>query len=183
MITSSGYSQDRTDKWFSNGDLEFIIPNKVEYDYRYTDQPGIHIDEITNSKLAFGISYSYNYAVFKKLSVGVLTGFQVHSRPDLSMLKLGGTIKYFFVDTDKAYVYLNPFVYDFSLNKNQFKRGGNTRIGIGFPISKQESYNINLSVFYEVNDLSLKGSKSLYDTEIPQNIIFRSFGFSIGAKF
>lgn len=183
FFTSLGYSQDQYERWFSIADLEFIVPNKVEYDYYYNDRPGLYIDEIANSKPAFGVSYSYNYNIFRKLSLGVITGFQVHGRPDISMFKLGATIKYFFVNNDNVYVYLNPFTYNFSLNKDQLKNGANTRIGIGFPVYKTDGFNLNVNVFYEVNDLSLEGTKPLYDTEVPQNIIFRSFGASLGAKF
>lgn len=183
FITSLGYSQEQYERWFSTVDLEFIVPNNVEYDYHYTAQPGLYIDEIENSKTAFGVSYSYNYSIFKKLSLGITTGYQVQGRPNISMFKLGPIIRFFFVNNDNVYLFLSPFTYNFSTNKERLKHGANTRIGIGFPVLKKENFNLNLNVFYEINDLSLEGTKPLYDNEVPQNIIFRSFGASIGAKF
>lgn len=183
LVSLKGYSQDHSDKWFSNIDLEFIVPNKVEYDYHYTNQPGIYIDEIVNTKPAFGANYSFNYNLFKKLSIGAITGLQFQGRPDLSIFKAGPAIKYFFVNNDNVYIYLNPYTYNFSLNKNQFKNGANTRLGIGFPISKREDFNINLNIFYDISSLSLRGSKPLYNDEIPQDIIFRSFGTNLGIQF
>jgi len=183
LLSLTGYSQDHSDKLFSNIDIEFIVANKVEYDYHYNDQPGLHIDEIANTKPALGASYSYNFNLFKKLSLGVISGFQFQERPDLSMFKLGSTIKYFFVNNDNVFIFLNPYTYNFSLKKDQFKNGSNTRFGIGFPVLKRDDFNLNINVYYEVNDLSLYGSKPLYSNEIPQNIIFRSFGVSIGTQF
>lgn len=88
--------------------------------------------------MSYGLLYSINYNVFKKLSLGLITGFQSHNNPDFSMLKLGGSVKYFFVDSNNVYTYID-LANDFSLNKNQFKNGGNFRLGIGFPVMKREN--------------------------------------------
>lgn len=187
LISSFSYSQGKeTKKWHSTMDIEFIIPNKVEYYYGFFDTNYNAIvggqDNIENANASFGILYSINYNVFKKLSLGAITGYQYQDRPDFAMLKLGGSIKYFFVDNNNVYVYLD-IANNFSLNKDQFKNGSNVRIGIGFPVMKREKFNLNINVFYETNDLTLEDAKPLFDTEIPDNIIFRSHGISLGIKF
>jgi hypothetical protein len=187
LISFLGFSQDKISKrWYSTIDVEFINPSKVEYSYGIYNSDYDAIiggdDEIANTNPSFGIQYSINYNVFKKLSLGVITGIQYMNNPDYSMLKLGGCVKYFFVDSNNVYVYLD-MAYDYSLNKNQFKNGANTRIGIGFPVLKRDAFNLNINVFYEVNDLTLDGSQPLLYSEIPHNIIFRSYGLSVGAKF
>ena len=97
------------------------------------------------------------------------------------MLKLGGSINYFFVDNNNIYAYLN-ITNNFTLDKTQFKTGTNVRIGIGFPIMKREKFNLNVNLFYETNDLILEGTKPLFNSEIPDNIIFRSYGLGLGIK-
>jgi hypothetical protein len=176
------FSQDKTiKKWHSTIDLEFINPQNVIYDYHYADTPGYYEDEIVNTKPGFGILYSINYNLFKKLSLGGVTGIQYMYSPDYSILKLGGTIKYFFVDSNNVYTYIN-IANDFSLNKNQFKKGGEFRIGIGFPVLKREHYNLNINVFWESQLLRLEDSKPLFDNEIPGSADIKSFGLSIGVK-
>lgn len=187
FISFLSFSQDKINKrWHSTIDVEFINPSKVEYSYGIYNSDYDAIiggdDEIVNTNPSFGALYSINYNVFKKLSLGVITGIQYMNSPDYSMLKLGGSIKYFFVDSNNVYTYLD-IAYDHSLNKNQFENGMNTRIGIGFPFLKRDTYNLNINIFYEVNDLTLDGSQPLLYSEIPKNIIFRSYGLSVSAKF
>jgi hypothetical protein len=187
FISFSGFSQNNLNiKWHSTIDVEFINPSKVEYYYGIYNSDYDAIiggdDEIVNSNPSFGALYSINYNVFKKLSLGVITGIQYMNKPDYSMIKLGGCIKYFFVDSNNVYTFID-IAYDHSLNKNQFKNGMNTRIGIGFPVLKKDTFNLNINIFYEVNDLILDGSQPLFNNEIPGNIIFRSYGLSIGAQF
>lgn len=182
-----GFSQDKINKrWYSTIDVEFINPNKVEYSYGiYSPDYDAIIggdDEITNTNPSFGALYSINYNLFKKLSIGAITGIQYMNNPDFNMLKLGTNIKYFFVDSNNVYVYVD-IAYDYSLNKNKFKNGANTRIGIGFPVLKRDDFNLNINIFYEVNDLTLDRSKPLLDSEIPKDIIFRSYGLSVGVQF
>lgn len=172
-------------KLYSSIDIEFINPNKVEYYYGlYSPEYKAIIggqNKIENTGSSFGISYSIHYNVFKKLSLGAITGFQNQNNPDFRMLKLGGSINYFFVDNNNIYAYLN-ITNNFTLDKTQFKTGTNVRIGIGFPIMKREKFNLNVNLFYETNDLILEGTKPLFNSEIPDNIIFRSYGLGLGIK-
>lgn len=187
LINTFVYSQDKLrKKWYSTAEIEFINPYKVEYDYGlYSSQYNAQIgktDEITNSKPSFGVSYSFNYNLFKKLSLGLLTGYQSHARPDFSMLKLGGVLKYFFVDSNNVYTYIDV-ANDFSLNKDQFKNGSNFRLGLGFPVLKRDEFNLNVNVFWEQNFLRMEGAKPLFDKETPSTTVLNSYGISLGLKF
>jgi hypothetical protein len=183
FISYFAFSQDKINKrWYSTIDLEFINPQHVIYDYHYVDNPGYHDDEIANTKAGFGMLYSINYNIFKKLSLGAITGIQYMNSPDYNMLKLGGSIKYFFVDNNNVYTYIN-IANDFSLNKDQFKNGGDFRIGIGFPVFKRQKFNINTNVFWESQLLRLNGSVPLFYNEIPGSTDIKSFGLSVGVKF
>jgi hypothetical protein len=184
---SISYSQNSSSKkWYSTADLEFINPSNVEYDYGiYSSQYNAIIgktDEITNAKPSFGVSYSFNYNILKKLSVGLLTGYQNHARPDFSMLKLGGVIKYFFVDNNNVYTYINV-ANNFSLNKEQFNNGANFRLGLGFPVLKRDAFNLNINAFWEQNFLRMDGAKPLFDKEEPNTTVLKSYGISVGIKF
>ena len=185
LIYSNVFCQEKIKKLYSSIDIEFINPNKVEYYYGlYSPEYKAIIggqNKIENTGSSFGISYSIHYNVFKKLSLGAITGFQNQNNPDFRMLKLGGSINYFFVDNYNIYAYLN-ITNNFTLDKTQFKTGTNVRIGIGFPIMKREKFNLNVNLFYETNDLILEGTKPLFNSEIPDNIIFRCYGLGLGIK-
>ena len=143
LIYSNVFCQEKIKKLYSSIDIEFINPNKVEYYYGlYSPEYKAIIggqNKIENTGSSFGISYSIHYNVFKKLSLGAITGFQNQNNPDFRMLKLGGSINYFFVDNNNIYAYLN-ITNNFTLDKTQFKTGTNVRIGIGFPIMKREKF-------------------------------------------
>lgn len=187
LLYSFSYSQDKqTKKWHSTIDAEIIVPNKLEYSYSYYSPTYDGFvggtDEIKGYGISYGLLYSINYNVFKKLSLGLITGFQSHNSPDFDMLKLGGSAKYFFVDNNNVYTYIN-LANDFSLNKNQFKNGGNFRLGIGFPVMKRENFNLNVNVFWEQNFLRMEDAEPLFDNENPKTAIFKSYGVSLGVKF
>lgn len=187
FVWFSGYSQDKLfKKWYSTADLEFIVPNKLEYDYgKYNLDYNAYVgysDNIKGYGVSYGALYSINYHIFNKWSFGVITGFQFQRSPDYAMYKLGGRLKYFFVDANNVYAYIEDSN-NFSLNKNQFKSGNNTRLGIGFPIMKRDKFNMNLNVFWEQNFLRLQGSKPLFTDERPKTSVFKSYGISLGIKF
>jgi hypothetical protein len=188
-ICSFGYAQDKVvKKWYSNADFELIFHNKAEYSYSYIgfdNQKYTIWDEELNAKSpAFGITYSYNYMVFKKISLGVLTGYKSYSKPDFSIIELGGVLKYFFVDTNNVFIY-SSLSNEISLNKDHFKSGTNARIGIGFPLVRERKFNINLNLFAEQNFLRLNGAQPLfnYNKEKPGDVVYKSYGVSAGIKF
>lgn len=174
------------EKTFSTAHIEFINPNKVIYDYA-TELPEGNgykggTDEIANPKISFGLTYNFNYMLFKKLSIGLLTGYQNHGGPKFSMVKLGGTLKFYFVDKNNVNIYID-YANNFSLNKKQFSNGSNARLGMSFPIARTDNFDIYANVFTEQNFLRMKNSEPLFFNEIPDTTTFKSLGLSIGAKF
>ncbi|MEO8240098.1 MAG: hypothetical protein ABI793_05420 [Flavobacterium sp.] len=188
-IGTFGYGQNKLNKkWYSNLDLELIMHKKVEYSYSYfntnLNERGSSTENLNGKKAAFGLTYSFNYMVFKKLSLGVLTGYKSYKSPDLAMLELGGIVKYFFVNTNNVFTYVS-LTSEISLNKNQFNSGTNARIGIGVPIVREDKFNININLFKEQNFLRLNGADPLfgYNQEKPSGLIYNSWGLSAGIKF
>lgn len=185
MYSISNGQNRQTKKWYSTADVEFINPNKLEYNYSSYD-PNFNAfvgqtDEIGGHGVSYGFLCSTNYYLFKKLSIGVITGFQIHNSPDFNICKLGGVVKYFFVDNNNVYTYID-LSNNFSLNKNQLKNGANFRLGIGFPVVKRENFNLNFNVFWEQNFLRMEGAEPLFDNEKPGTAIFKSYGISLGVK-
>ncbi len=179
-IFGSAQETTKPHKWYSTADLELAIPTKVRYDYSVDNRGS---DTELDTKIGLGAQYTLNYLLFKKFSVGALAGYTQQFQPDFSMLRFGGIIKFFFVDPQNVYIYLQE-AGNVSLDNSQFKGGNNLRAGLGFPILKRESFNINTNVFFEQNYLDLHGADALlFRTEKPADIYFNSLGISLGVKF
>lgn len=183
IIVSFGYSQS---KWDSSFELDFVFPNSKDYFYNDSNKRIIDTELMDSGFLlnSFGVQANYNYYIFKKLSIGVLSGFQTLSKPSFSMIKLGGVLRYYFVDRNNVYVYLQD-ANNFTLNKKKFKNGNNLRLGLGFPIIKNDKFNIVGNIFFEQNYFKLDDARPLLnlDDEIPRSLTVKSFGISFGIKF
>lgn len=183
LVCSFGYSQN---KWETSLELDFVFPNKKDYFYKDSNNRIIDTELKDDGFLlsSFGIQGNYNYYLFKKLSVGVLGGFQIQSKPDFSMLKLGGILRYHFVDRDNVYLYIQD-ANNFTLNKSRFKSGNNLRLGLGFPFIKKEKFNITCNLFFEQNYFKLDNAEPLLNQidEKPRSLTVKSFGISLGVKF
>ncbi len=183
LVFGLGYSQS---KWDTSIELDFVFPNKKGYSYNDSNNKIIDTELKDDGFLlsSFGIQGNYNYYLFKKLSIGVLCGFQTQSKPDFSMLKLGGVLRYHFVDRDNVYIYLQD-ANNFTLNKDKFKSGNNLRLGLGFPFIKKEVFNITGNLFFEQNYFKLDNSEPLLslEGENPRSLTVKSFGISLGVKF
>ncbi len=133
---------------------------------------------------SFGLQGNYNYFLFKKLSLGILGGFQTETQQNFTMFKLGGILRYYFVDRDNVYVYLQN-ANNFSLDTNRFKSGNNLRLGLGLPIMKRELYSLTSNLFFEQNYFKLDNAKPLlgFSGERPRSLTVQSIGVSLGVKF
>jgi len=182
---TTGYSQSN---WYYTSEFDFVFPGNKNYDYSIKDNihAGGDTELVVDGFLltSFGVQADYNYMLFDKLSIGVLTGFQMQTEPDFEMIKLGAVLRYFFVDKNNVYVYLQD-ANNFSLNKNDFYNGNNFRVGIGFPIIKRNKYNILLNLFWEQNFFKLDNANPLLElpNEIPKTLSVKSVGLSFGVQF
>jgi len=183
-----GYSQDKKpSRWFSTASIDFSVPHQMEYFYGYSvpENHNGYLGGNTTLKgygVAFGTLYTINYLLFKRLSIGPITGFQFQVNPNYFMCKLGGRLTYFLVDKNNLYTYVQ-INNNFSLDKTQFSTGGHFRLGAGIPIAKIDNVNMDLEVFFEQNSFRLEGANSLLTDEIPESIAFKSYGISLGIKF
>lgn len=173
-------------KWSKSAQVDLVFPGKSEYFYKNSENVFYDEDYEYDGFLlrSFGLQLDVNYFLFKKLSIGALGGFQTQLKPNYSFLKLGGVLKYYFVNKDEVYVYLLD-ANNFSLNSDKFNKGNNFRLGLGVPFSQKKSYNMVVHLFFEQNVFRLDGSKPLLGVpnEIPKSLTVKSFGVSFGVNF
>ncbi|KAB1069721.1 hypothetical protein F6U93_02580 [Tamlana haliotis] len=177
LLYINSYSQE---KWFSSASVDFTVPNNIDYLYRFE---GLSTTISLDSKPSIGGQYSINYLVFKKLSVGALAGIQNQFGGGFVIFRVGGNLKYYFVDDDNVFAYVR-YAGNLSFNKDKFKNGDNARLGIGFPVLKTDKFNLNLNVYGDINSLNLEDAEPLiFGNETPVSVLFKGFGISLGIKF
>lgn len=179
LVCTFGYAQDNTSsRWYHTAELDFIFIKDSEYQYRNNQRKVV---ENLNSVFSFGIIYSFNYQLIAhKLSIGPIVGTQFHFNPELSMIKIGANTKFFFIDQESVYLYLQ-LAHDISLNTEKFNEGTNGRIGLGIPIADCGDQSLNLGIFAEQNFLLLDNPETIIPFE--STIIFKSYGFNLVMKF
>ena len=186
-LISNAQSAKLENKWYSTADVDFVFIDKYRYNY-YIGDGGGRDDEVEPQGFllkSFGAQYTFNYTFFSKLSVGALGGIQTLSEPrDFFMIKIGGVLKYFFVDRDNVYIY-TQLARVISVDEKQFKHGTNGRLGIGLPVYRMDNLNINFNLFAEHTLLRLNGSDPIYglEKEVPLDLVISSFGVSFGIQF
>ena len=170
--------------WFSNIEVEFGINNEVRYDYALYDNNDKLISGKTSeldNKTFFGILYNINYPIFNKLTLGAISGFQYQSQLKISTLKIGGILRYHFINYESVNINLMT-AFNVGISENIVSEMGNVRLGLQFPVKWSDNFNINLNVFSDYNFYGYN-EKVLNETnERPGNIIFRSYGFSLGIQ-
>lgn len=180
IVMFSFIESNAQEKWFSTVEVDFIVPSKTEYSYTAND---IFYDVNIDSKAAFALQYSINYQLFNKLSIGAVTGIQNQYGADFFSYRLGGHLRYYFVDSDNVYVSL-LYAANFTVDKDKFSSGENIRLGIGFPFLKRDEFNLNINVFGDIYKYNLRGAEPLlFGNEKPSSIFFRSIGIGVGIKF
>lgn len=183
---SQSSNQDKLAKrWFSNVELEFGVNNEVEYRYAIYDNNDNLISGRSaglDKKVSYGILYSINYPIVNKLSIGAIGGFQHQRQQKISALKLGGILRYHFINYES--VNLNFMTaYNLALSDNISSEMGNVRLGLQFPITEIDDFNLNLNLFWDYNYYVASTSILEENNERAKHIIFKSYGFSLGIQF
>ncbi|MCZ2845347.1 MAG: hypothetical protein O2U61_02445 [Candidatus Bathyarchaeota archaeon] len=183
---SQSSSQDKLEKrWFSNVEVEFGVNNEVRYDYSLYDNNGKPLrgssTELEN-RVSYGILYNLNYPILNKLSIGAVGGFQHQVQQNISALKIGGILRYHFVNYESVNINLMT-AYNISLSDNIDSEMGNVRLGLQFPIARTDTFNWNLNVFGDYNYYIYNEPILNENNERPDNILFRSYGVSLGIQF
>jgi hypothetical protein len=183
---SQSSSQDQLEKrWFSNIEVEFGVNNEVRYDYSLYDNNGKPLGgssaELEN-KASYGILYNINYPILNKLSIGAVGGFQHQVQQNISALKLGGILRYHFVNYESVNINLMT-AYNIALSDNIESEMANVRLGLQFPIARTDTFNWNLNVFGDYNYYIYNEPILNENNERPDNILFRSYGVSLGIQF
>lgn len=183
---SKNSSQTKLEKrWFSNVEIEFGVNNEVKYSYSLYDNNDKLISgsstELDN-KVSYGVLYSINYPLLNKFTVGAIGGLQHQRQQKISALKLGGILRYHFINYESVNINLMT-AYNLSLSDNIKSDMANARLGLQFPISRTDDFNLNLNVFGDYNYYVVDKPILQENNERPKNIIFRSYGVSLGIQF
>lgn len=189
LCTSFTYAQENK-RWFFQADIEILFPNKDKTEYSLTDGGGPISEAIFGNlnrilledKVAYGFNYSFNYRFWGGLSVGAVTGLNHLPLPQASLttVKLGGQLRYTFVEEYKAGLYLQ-LVSFLPLRSNIEADFGEVRLGITIPISQGEDYNFTLGLFTSYINYRLK--KPLFYDEVPDIVSYRGIGVNLGIQF
>lgn len=178
-------SQDKLAKrWFSNVEIEFGVNYEVRYDYsRYDGNEllGGGSTELDN-EASYGVLYNINYPIFNKFSVGAVAGYQHQVQQKISALKLGGILRYHFINYESVNINLMT-AYNVALSDNIESDMANVRLGLQFPITRTDDFNLNLNVFGDYNYYIFTESILPELNERPSSILFRSYGISLGILF
>lgn len=183
---SKNSNQTKLEKrWFSNVEIEFGVNNEVKYSYSLYDNNGKLISgrsaELDN-KASYGVLYSINYPVLNKFTIGAIGGFQHQGQQKISALKLGGIFRYHFINYESVNINLMT-AYNLALSDNIKSDMANARLGLQFPISRTDDFNLNLNVFGDYNYYVVDKPILQENNESPKHIIFRSYGVSLGMQF
>ncbi|AUS06076.1 hypothetical protein [Pseudotamlana carrageenivorans] len=185
QISKNSNPNQISKKWFSNVEAEFAINHEVRYDYALYDNNDRLISGKTaklDNKTSFGILYNINYPLLNKLTLGAVSGFQYQSQLKISTLKLGGILRYHFLNYESVNINLMT-AYNMALSNNIESDMANVRLGLQFPIKRTDDFIINLNIFGDYNYYVYQEIILNDINERPGSLIFRSYGFSLGIQF
>jgi len=169
---------------FSNIELEFGVNYEVRYDYsRYDNNDNLlggGSAELDN-EASYGILYSLNYPIFNKFTLGAVGGIQHQVQQEITALKLGGILRYHFVNYESVNINLMT-AYNLALSDNIDSEMANVRLGLQFPVKRTNDFILNLNVFGDYNYYIFNEPILNEINENPSNILFRSYGISLGIQ-
>src|SRR6056297_2506152 len=169
---------------FSNIELEFGVNYEVRYDYsRYDNNDNLlggGSAELDN-EASYGILYSLNYPIFNKFTLGAVGGIQHQVQQSITALKLGGILRYHFVNYESVNINLMT-AYNLALSDNIDSEMANVRLGLQFPVKRTNDFILNLNVFGDYNYYIFNEPILNEINENPSNILFRSYGISLGIQ-
>jgi hypothetical protein len=184
-ISQSSNQNKLAKRWFSNIEIEFGVANEIRYDYSIYDSNdnllGGRSAELDN-KASYGILYSINYPIFNTLTIGAIGGFQHQVQQKISALKLGGILRYHFINYESVNINLMT-AYNVALSDNIESDMANIRLGLQFPILRTDEFNLNLNVFGDYNSYIYNKSILNIIHEKPNKLFYNSYGISLGIQF
>jgi len=173
------YSQEVKEKWVSS----VYVDLNSTYESRYTYGTSVYYPSYSGS---IELAYNLDYKIFKRLSFGGLVSLNRFLTPKISSLKIGGAIKYYYVQ-DKYHFITIHMASHFPLNSERFKRGHQLRLGQFFDLSNLLGKRLLLGLYYNLDKLNLENSSPLLDG-LSKNVSYStlltdSWGVSLGLKF
>ena len=186
-LISLTLSAQKQNKYYLEGNVDISAPQTKNYFYNNADHSINYVSIKEQGWLLnnYGINFSYNYLILKRLSIGTLTGIYSDSKQKFSHLRLGGLVRYFFIK-DKNYNFNLKLGKNITFDKKKFNNGVNFKIGFGIPVyTIKDNNKILLDLFWEQNYYELDGANKLLNLndEIPRTLTVHSYGISINVMF
>lgn len=133
------FSQDK--RTYFHAEMDMIIPNDKKVVYSFSEGE-INLDE----RIMWGTSFTYNYKLFRKLSVGALGGLNYLSYPKVTSLKYGGSLRYIFSTDYQTNVFLQLMGY-IPLNSKYSTESVEVRFGLGMPVARINDLTMTLGMY------------------------------------
>jgi len=183
FISLSLFAQKKS---YLEANLDISAPQTKAYFFNYEDNTINYVHIVDQGWLLnnYGVNFSYNYLLLKRLSVGTISGLYSDSKQKFSHLRLGGVIRYFYIK-EKNYNFNFKLGENISFDKKKFKNGVNLKIGFGIPVYKFNNKQLMLDLFWEQNYYVLDGANKLLGLNdvIPRTLIVHSYGISFNVMF
>ena len=190
VLPYSVKGQNLEDKrWFSQAEVEITIPRRDKVLYSFSDINTVDITKnrdyrvggiVLDRKVLWGTNYSINYQLFRRWSIGALGGFTYLSYPSISVLKLGGVIRFDFSEEFKANAFLQLSDY-IPLKKSLQHNLGEIKLGLSIPVLVEDKFSINASLYTLYSTFHM--AKPLFADETPDLVEYRGVGFGFGIRF
>ncbi len=174
-------------KHYFEANVDLSAPQTKNYFYNNADYSinWVSIKEQGFLLNDYGLNFSYNYLIFKRLSVGTLTGIYSDTKQKFTHIRLGGVLRFFYIK-NKMHNFSLKLGQNIALDKQKFKMGVNFKIGLGVPIYElTENKHIMLDLFWEQNFYELDGADKLLglSDEIPRALVIHAYGLSFNLLF
>lgn len=167
------FAQDK--RTYFHTEVNMIVPNDKKVVYSYSGGE-VNLDE----RIMWGASFTYNYNLFRKFSVGALGGLNYLSNPSITSLKFGGSFRYTFISEYQANLFLQLAGY-MPLKSGMEVDLGEVRFGMGMPVARFNDMTMTLGMY--VMYARFDFTKPLFFNETYPSLHYRGVGFSLGLRF
>lgn len=179
FINTILYSQYIKKKW---GSSVYVDLNST-YETRYTHGSSVHYPNYSGS---IELVYNLDYKIFRRFSFGSLVSLNRFLTPKISSLKIGGAIKYYYLQNKYHFVTFH-IASHFPTDSDRFKRGHQVRLGQFFDLSNLLGQRLLIGCYYNLDKLNLENSSPLLDGLLKNisysTLLTDSWGVSLGLKF
>jgi len=163
-------------KTFSIVEINVIFPQKTIYSFSEVNFG----EEKIENKTFFSLHYSFNYPVFNKISIGLISGIEYQTYFKTSIYKLGGRLAFLFRNykNESLFISITRNISTSNLINNGW---ANLKCGFNFPLLNIGENILMANLFWDYNFFDI--NEPIISNENPNTIISNSYGFSLAFQF